>query len=198
MEEKVKIIRILAILAMLIGVGSIAVGGIFIQQSFWVKDTLMNAIKMQRISSSGVQVQFILDESKLNDPPTRTETPPATVAGATPSPTVIVLPPGAPKELTTKIVGIIDTPEEVKMMADTLTSHLIVGYPPYSTTKNTDPARQTIINGLAMATALNLAQMGLGVSTIALGVGCFMIVTGLGLMMTSFGIYKLSGKPNGV
>lgn len=189
-----KNIRILAILAMLIGVGSIGVGGVFIQQSFWVKDQLMTAIQAQRITSSGVQEEFVLDVSKLGDPATVTTTVPPSGNVTETTTKIVVVPPGTVKESPTKIVGIIDTPEEVRMMANTLSTHLLADYPPYSQTKNTDPARQTIINGLSMATALNLAQMGLGVSTIALGVGCFMIVTGLGLMMTSYGLYKVSGK----
>jgi hypothetical protein len=112
-------------------------------------------------------------------PPTGTATAPVT--------TTIVIIPGTIAELKDKIEGIIDTPKEVKLMADTLMAHLLNGYPPYSSVSGSDPARQTIINGLALITSLNLAQLGFGVCTIALGTGVFMVVTGLGFGLV--GVY---------
>jgi len=176
--------KIAGITVGLLGIVSLVVGGIFIQQSQAVKSQIMDAIVAQRISTSGQQQQFILNTADVTNPPVVTD---VNVASTVPVTTTVVVPPGTIVNVSQKIVGIIDTPAKVKLMANTLMAHLMADFAPYSTMTSTDPNRQTYLNGLSMVTALNEAQMGLGVSTIALGVGIFMLITGLGFGI--IGIY---------
>lgn len=172
--------KIAGIVLGLIGIASLAVGGIFIQQSFAVKSQIMDAILAQRITSGGQQQQFMLDTASVTNPATTTTVVAPTGTATAPVTTTVVIPPGTIVNVSEKITGIIDTPSEVKLMSDTLMAHLMADYPPYSVMKGSDPGRQSYINGLSMVTALNEAQMGLGVATIALGVGVFMLITGVG------------------
>lgn len=201
--------KIVGMVLLVLAVVCIVIGGVFIQQSFTVKAQLLDAIKAQRITSGGVQEEFVLDEDKLNNPevtvipPTGTATAPVTKTvwaitttvpptgtATAPVPTTIVAPylPGEIVELEDKIEGIIDTPKEVKLMADTLLAHLLNGYPPYGSIDRND--RGTFLDGLNMITSLNLAQMGFGVCTIALGAGVFMVVTGLGFGITGTYLWR--------
>jgi len=179
--------KITGIVLGLLGIVSLVVGGIFIQQSQAVKSQIMDAIVAQRISTSGQQQQFILNSADLSNPPTTPTviTPTTGTASGIPVTTTAVVPPGTIVNVSQKIVGIIDTPAKVKLMANTLLAHLMADFVPYSSMTSTDPNRQTYLNGLSMVTALNEAQMGLGVSTIALGVGVFMLITGLGFIIVA-------------
>jgi hypothetical protein len=179
--------KIAGIVIGLIGVASLVVGGIFIQQSFAVKSQIMDAIIAQRITSGSQQQQFVLNPAAVTNAPTVPTTIAPTGTATAPVTTTAVVPPGTIVNVSDKVVGIIDTPGEVKLMANTLMAHLMADFAPYSVMKGTDPNRQTYLNGLSMVTALNEAQMGLGVSTIALGVGVFMLITGLGFGIV--GIY---------
>jgi hypothetical protein len=197
-----------------VGLVCLVIGGVFVQQSFMVKTQLLDAVKAQRITSSGVQEYFDLDENALYNPPitvvapTGTATAPITKtvfasptvlapSGTRTAPvtTSVVIPPGTVVVLDQKIEGIIDTPKEVSLMADTLMAHLLVGYVPYSATSSSDPARATIVQAMSMLASLNLARMGFGVSTIALGAGAFMIVVGLGFDL--LGLYLWRGRSSG-
>ena len=178
--------KITAIALGLLGIVSLVVGGIFIQQSFAVKSQIMDAIIAQRITSGGQQQQFVLNPAAVTNAPTVPTTIAPTGTATAPVTTTAVVPPGTIVNVSQKITGIIDTPGEVKLMANTLMAHLMADFAPYSVMKGTDPNRQTYLNGRSMVTALNEAQMGLGVSTIALGVGVFMLITGIG-----FGIVAL-------
>jgi hypothetical protein len=78
-----------------------------------------------------------------------------------------------------QIEGIIDTENEAELMADTLQSHRLSQYPPYTEMDRDDPDRNTVIHGMALQNSLVIAQIGFGVSTMALGIGLFMLVTGI-------------------
>ncbi len=92
-----------------------------------------------------------------------------------------------------EIVGIIDTPEEAQLMAETLREHrLDIGI--YSELGRDDPQRDTILKAMTMENSLNLAQLGYGVTTVVIVSGIFMVVMGLALGGTGLGLYRLSGR----
>jgi hypothetical protein len=79
-----------------------------------------------------------------------------------------------------KITGIIDTAAEAKVMADTLAEHR-AKLGSYSSLKNGDPNRQTILNAMTMENSLTMAQMGFGLVQVVQATGGFMILIGLAL-----------------
>jgi uncharacterized membrane protein YphA (DoxX/SURF4 family) len=78
------------------------------------------------------------------------------------------------------ITGIIDTPAEAKAMAEILAEHR-QAMGSYTSFKNGDPTRQTILNAMTMENALNMAEMGFGLVQVVEATGAFMIVIGVTL-----------------
>ena len=92
-----------------------------------------------------------------------------------------------------EIAGVIDTPEEAQLMANTLREHrLDIGL--YTALEREDPKRDTILKAMTMENSLNLAQLGYGVTTVVIVSGVFMIIMGIALGGTGLGLYRLSRK----
>ncbi len=92
-----------------------------------------------------------------------------------------------------EIAGVIDTPEEAQLMAETLREHrLDMGL--YTQLERDDPRRDTILKAMTMENSLNLAQLGYGVTTVVIASGVSMVIMGIALGGTGLGLYRLSGR----
>ena len=91
------------------------------------------------------------------------------------------------------VVGIIDTPEEVKATEVYLRGHRTdIGY--YTELDRDDPKRATILKAMTMENSMNLATLSYGVSTVVTVTGVFMIIVGIALVGTGLGLHRLSGR----
>lgn len=92
-----------------------------------------------------------------------------------------------------EVVGIIDTPTEVKATSDYLREHRMdLGI--YTELERDDPKRATILKAMTMENSMNLATLSYGVSTVATVTGVFMLIVGIALGGTGLGLHRLSGR----
>jgi len=76
------------------------------------------------------------------------------------------------------IDGYVDTAYEAMILSDTIKAHRSnSGY--YTELDRTDPARDTILNGITLETSMGLARLGFGVADFALGIGVTLLILGV-------------------
>ncbi len=74
---------------------------------------------------------------------------------------------------------VVDTLDEAKIAAATLTQHLRDRYGTYADTKQGSPERETYVQGLTLLNSMNEAVMGLGTVTMVIVSGVLLILMGL-------------------
>ena len=93
------------------------------------------------------------------------------------------------------IDGIIDTPTEAQVMANTLREHRLESYGYYSELDREDPNRDIILKAMTMENSLNLAQVGYGLADVVKYTGIFMAL--LGAFLVVGGVFVIrSGRQN--
>ncbi len=98
------------------------------------------------------------------------------------------------EESAVKTGEIVDTEQEVKVAAATLTQHLRDRYGTYADTKQGSPERATYLDGLTLVNSLNVAAMGFGTVTMVIVSGILLIIMGLATGTVGLAMVQLARK----
>ncbi len=81
-----------------------------------------------------------------------------------------------------------------RMQADSIKTHTLGTWGPYSELPRDDPRRAQFIDGVALRTALNMAVMGFGITQLLIGAGLIILLAGLStLVLATPALYYLAG-----
>ena len=98
------------------------------------------------------------------------------------------------EESVVKSGEVVDTLEEAKVAAATITQHLRDRYGTYADTKQGSPERATYLDGLTLVNSLNEAAMGFGMVTMIIVSGVLLIIMGLATGTVGLAMVQIARK----